>query len=47
MMLPLIGLTVLAFFVLRSQARMALRLDDADAALNAAHAAQVLARSPA
>jgi protease PrsW len=39
LMPALIGLTVLAFIVLRSQARMALRLDDADAALNAAHAA--------
>jgi hypothetical protein len=29
----LIGLTVLAFLVLRSMARTALRLDDADAAL--------------
>jgi RsiW-degrading membrane proteinase PrsW (M82 family) len=37
----LIGLTLLAFFVLRSQARMALRLDDADAALHAAHAAKL------
>jgi RsiW-degrading membrane proteinase PrsW (M82 family) len=37
----LIGLTLLAFFVLRSQARMALKLDDADAALNAAHAAKL------
>ena len=37
----LIGLTLLAFFVLRSQARMALRLDDADAALSAAHAARL------
>jgi protease PrsW len=36
----LVGLTIVAFFVLRSQARMALRLDDADAALNAAHAAR-------
>jgi protease PrsW len=36
----LVALTVIAFFVLRSQARMALRLDDADAALNAAHAAR-------
>jgi RsiW-degrading membrane proteinase PrsW (M82 family) len=35
----LIGLTLLAFFVLRSQARMALKLDDADAALNAASSA--------
>jgi hypothetical protein len=32
--------------VLRSQARMALKLDDADAALGAAHAAK-LARPPA
>ena len=31
---------VLAFFVLRSQARIALKLDDADAALAAAHAAK-------
>lgn len=38
----LIGLTILAFFVLRSQARMALRLDDADAALGAARAARHL-----
>jgi hypothetical protein len=35
MMPALIGLTVVAFFVLRSQARTALRLDDADAALTA------------
>ena len=41
MMPALIGLTVLAFFVLRSQARTALRLDDADVALNAAQAARV------
>lgn len=40
MMPALIGLTVLAFFVLRSQARTALRLDDADVALNAAQAAR-------
>jgi protease PrsW len=40
MMPALIGLTLLAFFVLRSQARMALRLDDADAAIVAAHSAQ-------
>jgi RsiW-degrading membrane proteinase PrsW (M82 family) len=40
LMPALIGLTLLAFFVLRSQARMALKLDDADAALNAAHAAR-------
>lgn len=40
LMAALVGLTVLAFFVLRSQARMALRLDDADAALHAAHAAR-------
>jgi RsiW-degrading membrane proteinase PrsW (M82 family) len=40
MMPALVGLTVLAFFVLRSQARMALKLDDADAALTAAHAAR-------
>jgi protease PrsW len=40
MMPALIGLTVLGFFVLRSQARMALRLDDSDAALVAAHAAR-------
>ena len=39
LMPALVGLTVAAVFVLRSQARMALRLDDADAALNAAHAA--------
>jgi protease PrsW len=39
MMPALIGLTVAAFFVLRSQARTALRLDDADVALNAAQAA--------
>lgn len=39
MMPALMGLTVLAFFVLRSQARTALRLDDADVALNAAQAA--------
>jgi protease PrsW len=38
----LVGLTLLAFFVLRSQARMALKLDDADAALNAAHAAKLV-----
>ena len=47
MMPALIGLTVLAFFVLRSQARMALRLDDADAALNAAHAARAMGQRPA
>ncbi|HEY5950598.1 MAG TPA: PrsW family intramembrane metalloprotease [Kofleriaceae bacterium] len=41
LMPALIGITLLAFFVLRSQARMALRLDDADAALNAAHAAKL------
>jgi protease PrsW len=41
LMLPaLFGLTLLAFFVLRSQARMALRLDDADAAIAAADAAR-------
>src|SRR5690606_12849632 len=40
MMPALVGLTVLAFLVMRSQARMALKLDDADAALNAAHAAR-------
>lgn len=40
LMPALVGLTVTAFFVLRSQARMALRLDDSDAALNAAHAAR-------
>jgi RsiW-degrading membrane proteinase PrsW (M82 family) len=39
----LIGFTLLAFFVLRSQARMALRLDDADAALAAAHATKLSA----
>jgi len=44
MMPALIGLTVLAFFVLRSQARMALRLDDSDAALNAAQAARLPGR---
>lgn len=44
MMPALIGLTVAAFFVLRSQARMALRLDDADAALVAAHAARDMRR---
>jgi RsiW-degrading membrane proteinase PrsW (M82 family) len=37
----LVGLTLLAFFVLRSQARMALKLDDADAALGAARHAQL------
>ncbi len=36
----LVGITLLAFFVLRSQARMALELDDADAVLNAAQAAR-------
>jgi RsiW-degrading membrane proteinase PrsW (M82 family) len=42
LLLPaLIAITLLAFFVLRSQARMALRLDDADAALGAAHAAKL------
>jgi RsiW-degrading membrane proteinase PrsW (M82 family) len=46
LMPALIGLTLLAFFVLRSQARMALKLDDADAALGAAHAAK-LASPPA
>jgi RsiW-degrading membrane proteinase PrsW (M82 family) len=40
LMPALFGLTLAAFFVLRSQARMALRLDDSDAALNAAHAAR-------
>jgi hypothetical protein len=40
LMPALVGLTIGAFFVLRSQARTALRLDDADAALNAAHAAR-------
>jgi RsiW-degrading membrane proteinase PrsW (M82 family) len=40
LMPALVGLTIAAFFVLRAQARMALRLDDADAALNAAHAAR-------
>jgi RsiW-degrading membrane proteinase PrsW (M82 family) len=45
LMAALVGLTILAFFVLRSQARMALKLDDADAALNAAHAAQRSGRS--
>jgi hypothetical protein len=43
LMPALVGLTVAAFFVLRSQARMALKLDDADAALNAAHAARMSA----
>lgn len=43
LMPALVALTVGAFFVLRSQARMALRLDDADAALNAAHAARAMA----
>lgn len=38
----LIGLTLLAFFIVRSQARMALRLDDSDAALNAAQAARLM-----
>ena len=42
MMPALAGLTILAFIVLRSQARMALRLDDADATLNAAAAARPL-----
>jgi hypothetical protein len=42
MMPVLIGLTLLAFFILRSQARMALRLDDSDAALNAAQAARLM-----
>ncbi len=37
----LLAITLLAFFVLRSQARMALELDDADAALGAAHAAKL------
>ena len=47
MMMPaLAGLTVLAFFVLRSQARMALKLDDADATLNAASAARQLPIAP-
>jgi RsiW-degrading membrane proteinase PrsW (M82 family) len=41
MMPVLIGLTVGAFYVLRSQARLALRLDDADVALGAARAAQL------
>ena len=40
MMPALLALTVGAFFVLRSQARMALKLDDADAALGAANAAR-------
>jgi RsiW-degrading membrane proteinase PrsW (M82 family) len=43
----LFGLTLLAFFVLRSQARMALRLDDADAALGAARSAQRSSLGPA
>ena len=43
MMPVLAGLTILAFLILRSQARMALRLDDADATLNAASAAKALA----
>lgn len=44
MMPALMGLTVAAFFVLRSQARTALRLDDADVALNAAQAAATAPR---
>lgn len=43
LMPALIALTIAAFFVLRSQARMALKLDDADAALVAAHAAKASA----
>ena len=43
MMPALVGLTLLAFFVLRSQARIALKLDDADAALGAAAAARLRA----
>jgi protease PrsW len=37
----LIGLTLLAFFVLRSMAKTALRLDDADAVVQAADAARL------
>lgn len=43
MMPALVGLTLIAFFVLRSQARIALKLDDADAALGAAAAARLAA----
>jgi RsiW-degrading membrane proteinase PrsW (M82 family) len=41
LMPALVALTLLAFLVLRSQARMALKLDDADAALGAANAARL------
>jgi RsiW-degrading membrane proteinase PrsW (M82 family) len=40
MMPALVAITVLGFLILRHQAREALRLDDADVALNAAHAAR-------
>jgi protease PrsW len=40
MMPALVIITILGFFILRSQARTALSLDDADVALNAAHAAR-------
>ena len=40
MMPVLVGITLLGFFILRYQAKHALRLDDADVALNAAHAAK-------
>lgn len=43
LMPALVGITLLAFFVVRSQVRVALALDDADAALNAAQAAQLRA----
>jgi hypothetical protein len=47
LMLAPVGLTVAAFFVLRSMARTALRLDDSDAAVLAAHAVQTPYTLPA
>jgi RsiW-degrading membrane proteinase PrsW (M82 family) len=43
MMPALVGITILGFLILRYQAKTALRLDDADIALNAAHAAKAQA----
>jgi RsiW-degrading membrane proteinase PrsW (M82 family) len=40
MMPALAVITLIGFFILRYQAKTALRLDDADVALNAAHAAR-------
>ena len=46
LMIPaLVAVNLIAFFVLRSQARMALKLDDADAALHAAHTARATAKA--